>query len=234
MALVKWSAIISEIRGKLNGTVFAKNRYSCYARNKVTPFNPQTPAQQNIRYNFAQLSKQWRELTQEERDAWNRAVDDFIITNIFGDKYKPSGMNLFIRINMNLFLIKRPMITMPPVPSPVDFIRLISYFIEASTNKIEFIIESHPSINHFPTVFVTRPLSPGITFAKSEFRMIEFAKENVFGHPDQYKLVLGFKYANKYGNLTEFLGQRFFIKITPIDFFTGLNGIPIEESYIIE
>jgi hypothetical protein len=232
MALVKWSAIVSEMRGKLNGTVFARNRYSCYARNKVTPYNPQTPDQQKIRMQFALLSKTWRQLTQEERDAWNRAVEDFLKTNIFGDKYKPSGINLFIRINMNLFLIAQPMITLPPVPVVVDYIRILKIKLDINSNTIDLFIESRNGIHHIPTVFVTRPLSPGITYVKSEFRMIEYSIE--FLGPDQYILHMGAQYKTKYGPLANFIGQRFSYKITPIDKKTGLNGISVQDMVIIK
>jgi hypothetical protein len=232
MALVKWSGMIAEVRGKLNGTVFARNRYSCYARNKVTPYNPQSPAQQYIRNIFAQLSKKWRNLTQDERDAWNRAVVEFIKTNIFGDKYKPSGINLFIRINMNLFLIGQPMITLPPVPVAVDYIRIIKIKLDINGNAIDLFIESKNGINHIPTVFVTRPLSPGITYVKSEFRMIEYSIE--FLGPDQYILHIGAQYKSKYGPLVDFIGQRFSYKITPIDKKTGLNGISVQDMIIIK
>jgi hypothetical protein len=232
MALVKWSAIVSEMRGKMNGTVFARNRYANYARNKVTPYNPQTPAQQNIRMMFAQLSKTWRQLTQDERDAWNRAVEEFLKTNIFGDTYRPAGYNLFIRINMNLFLIGQPMITLPPVPVVVDSIRIIKTIIEASTNTFDIIVEVRGGMTHIPLSYVSRPLSPGISFVKSEFRLIEHTIE--FTSPNQYILHIGAQYKMKYGPLSNFIGQRLFYKITPIDKKTGLNGVSVQNFSIIQ
>lgn len=232
MALVKWSGLVAEVRGKINGTVFARNRYSCYARNKVTPHNPRTQEQQKIRAMFAQLSKKWRELSQDERKAWNRVVADFIKTNIFGDKHKPSGFNLFIRINMNLQLINRPMINLPPIPAPVDSIQVIKLKIDVPSNLLDIFVESKSIITHIPLILVTRPLSPGITFVKSELRMIDYSIE--FTAPNQYILHIGDKYKTKYGSLSNFIGQQFFYKITPIDKKTGLNGISLHDNSIIQ
>ena len=42
MAKILTTAIVADIRNKLNGSVFSKNRYGAYVRTKVTPVNPQT------------------------------------------------------------------------------------------------------------------------------------------------------------------------------------------------
>ena len=231
MALVKWSALVAEVRGKINGTVFARNHYSAYARNKVTPLNPQTPRQLFVRAMFAQLSSSWRGLTQEERNAWNRAVYDFLKTNIFGDTIKPTGLNLFIRININLQNIGQPIVKFPPVPVPVDAIKIIQFKLDAPSKVIDITIESHDPIKHIPTVFVTRPLSPGISYVRNELRMIDYTTDYI--NPDQYMIHLGPEYVNKYGPLTDFISQKLIFKITPIDTKTGLNGVPIKQDSII-
>ena len=53
MAKVLFSALISDMRNKLNGSVFAKNRGGSYLRTKVTPVNPQTVAQVHKRQHGA-------------------------------------------------------------------------------------------------------------------------------------------------------------------------------------
>ena len=63
MAKIKLSAIVSEMRGKLNGSVFSKNRGGAYIRTKVTPVNPQSLAQGLVRATLTNLSQAWRGLT---------------------------------------------------------------------------------------------------------------------------------------------------------------------------
>ena len=53
MAKILMTAIVADIRNKLNGSVFSKNRYGAYVRTKVTPVNPQSTAQQNTRNNLS-------------------------------------------------------------------------------------------------------------------------------------------------------------------------------------
>ena len=55
---------------KCGNVVWQCVRYGqiCYAA--FIPFNPRTPAQVTVRGNFAEVSKRWRTLTQEQRDVW--------------------------------------------------------------------------------------------------------------------------------------------------------------------
>ncbi len=234
MASIKYSALISEMRGKLNGTVFSRNHYAAYARNKVTPYNPRTDRQQKIRAVFADLSKAWRQLLQAERDAWNQAVYNFLRTNIFGDTYKPSGINLFIRINMNLHNIHQSRFLLPPKPVTVNSIKILDIKVEAGSNTILIFIESTPDISHTPILSVTRPLSPCINFVKSEFRILDCSINPDLNNPQLYSLLIGPQYAEKFGALSNFIGQIFFVKVLPIDRHTGLNGIAIQEKAIIQ
>jgi len=102
MAKVKFSALISDMRNKLNGSVFSKNRAGSYLRNKVTPSNPSTPSQALVRSILGTLASTWRTLTDPQRDAWNAAVESWLTTDIFGDTVTPSGFGLYVRLNGNI------------------------------------------------------------------------------------------------------------------------------------
>jgi hypothetical protein len=120
MAKVKFSALISEMRNKLNGSVFSKNRAGNYLRNKVTPVNPQTAFQTAVRAVLTAASQSWRALSEAQRLAWNSAVANFQGTDIFGDVKTPSGINLYNKLYINASTIGFPPSTTPPalVSSP--------------------------------------------------------------------------------------------------------------------
>ena len=101
MAKVKFSALISEMRNKLNGSVFARNRGGAYLRTKVTPTNPMTIAQVQARSLLTSFSQAWRGLTEDQRQAWLSVVDQWSRTDVFGDVVNPSGSTLYIRLNIN-------------------------------------------------------------------------------------------------------------------------------------
>jgi hypothetical protein len=114
MAKVKFSALISEMRNKLNGSVFSRNRAGNYLRNKVTPVNPQTAFQTAVRALLTDASQSWRELTQAFRDAWYSATSNFTGTDIFADVRTPSGSNLYAKLFINASNVGDTPLSQPP------------------------------------------------------------------------------------------------------------------------
>ena len=66
MAKIKMTAIVADMRNKLNGSVFSRNRGGAYIRTKVTPINPQTAAQVQARSLLTSLSQGFRSLSQAQ------------------------------------------------------------------------------------------------------------------------------------------------------------------------
>ena len=136
MAKLKFGMIVTDMRGKLGGHVFSKNRSGAYSRTKVTPVNPQTASQTAVRSLFAQISQGWSGLTQANRDSFNGRVADYSKTDVFGDLKNPSGKALYQRLNQNLGISNQSLITVAPSPvgvptytlSSVDFVHGIKLF----------------------------------------------------------------------------------------------------------
>jgi len=108
------------MRGKLNGSVFSKNRSGSYVRVKVTPTNPQTAEQLTARSTLTTLSQEWRTLTAAQIAAWNAAAPSFIRTNVFGNGVAPTGKNLYTALNTNLKNSGAATISDPPAPAEVE------------------------------------------------------------------------------------------------------------------
>lgn len=103
MALIKYSALVAGMSGKLNGSVAAHNRYGSYLRNKSPQTNPQSTGQQNVRSGFSMVSQIWSQtLNQSQRDSWNQGASEWPRVNKFGDVVTPSGFALFMELNNNL------------------------------------------------------------------------------------------------------------------------------------
>lgn len=158
MALIKTTAIVDSISGKLNGTVFSKNRGGAYMRSKgVTKFkagsdlsdrvnfpqpgNPQAQAQAIL----VGLSRDWSGIGADNINAWNAATSMFAGTNVFGDRKVPSGFNLYTGINSTILSLasKRidqtqaiPQLVLPPnkVSLPVVSTFQANVSVNASTS----------------------------------------------------------------------------------------------------
>ena len=136
MSKIKWGAIVVDGRGKLGGHVFTKTRSGATMRTKVTPVNPQSPAQAAARSRLGSQSQAWRGLTEEERIAWNDLAARTSKTNIFGDQYFPTGKNLFTGLNSNLMLISETPISAAPALQEMPVITSMSPVVNTEIGEI--------------------------------------------------------------------------------------------------
>ena len=176
---LKFGAIVTDGRGKIGGHVASKNRAGAYLRTKVTPSNPNTVAQAQARSVLGSLSQQWSTLSESQRSGWNNAVKDWGTTDIFGDIKKPSGINLFVKLNANLFSGGYPQLLDVPEKMEVPNVMLISAMFSIGTGVITFNFDN-PSANGVRALVRATPtLSAGKSFVKSEFRVVGVEVVNV-------------------------------------------------------
>lgn len=227
MAKIKLSAIVSEMRGKLNGSVFSKNRGGAYLRTKVTPVNPQTIYQGNVRARLTSFSQAWRSLTQPQILAWNSAVSNYTGTDIFGDIKTPSGINLYNKLNLNLAAAGQSPIQNPPLPVSVGYFSNLEVSGVASLNElIADFTAAGASVGQTIIVQATKGVSAGKNFVKSEYRQIAtLAGTTVTG------VDIGTEYVNKFGTMIE--GQKVFIRFAFVDNTTGVSGSYTSASTIV-
>lgn len=227
MAKIKLSAIVSEMRGKLNGSVFSKNRGGAYLRTKVTPVNPQSLAQGLVRNTLTNLSQAWRGLTEAERTAWNTAVSNFTGTDIFGDIKTPSGINLYTKLNLNLANIGVSPISTPPSPTSVGYVDTLLLVADASTGTIAATFTSVGLVAGQTVVVEATPnLSPGKNFVKSEYRVI-----GTFAGGATSPQAVGADYVTKFGAMTA--GQKLFVRLKCVDDTTGIAGQYTSASTVV-
>jgi len=195
MAKIKYSALVSDMRGKLNGSVMSKNRSGSYVRNKVTPSNPQTSAQMLIRGIFSEITKGWSQLSEVERQSWENSVEAFQGTNIFGDVVKPSGKTLFQKLNQNLMISGQASVSICPAPAELPYAGLTSAVFDVSEDELTINCSGDTS-NCKVLIFATAPMTQGTKFVKNKLRKIAVEDGNIA--PDYMELA---NYQNKFGNL---------------------------------
>lgn len=102
MATIKFGIGIADIRGKIGGTVFQRNKNGAFARTLHKPINSNTVYDQYWKANVSFYSKLWRQLTDEDRSSWAVAAIQFPQTNRVGDTVFLSGYQLYQKTNQNL------------------------------------------------------------------------------------------------------------------------------------
>lgn len=97
-ALIKLGGAVADIRGSVGGTVYSRNRYGAYSRNRTIPVNPGSEFQTKIRSIMGQIRAAWfKTLTQANRDAWDAYAAAVSMTNRVGESVKLTGWNHFAR-----------------------------------------------------------------------------------------------------------------------------------------
>lgn len=181
MALIKLTAVVDNISGKLNGSVFARNKGGHYIRSKSNPTNPQTEKQNLVRSLLSGVSTEWRQLTHGQREAWKGAAQDYPYQNKLGDSKIYSGFNLFVKHNQNLknYDASSPTLTSPKPPAPTipPFSVTGSIGLNAQGNTITLAeVEMNFSERSPATVFLiyaTPVISHGVSNFKNRLRLID-------------------------------------------------------------
>lgn len=97
------SPIFADARGKLGNMVFSRNASGPYVRPYKIPANPQSSNQQANRINMAEFSNLWPTLTDQQQQGWNALAKRQRPTNSLGKPSTMSGLNLYVRQNMNRY-----------------------------------------------------------------------------------------------------------------------------------
>lgn len=175
MARIKYSALVSDMRNKLNGSVMSKNRAGSYIRNKTTPVNPQTSFQQAVRQRLGALSTGWGGLTEPQRQSWAAATVNFPYTDIFGDKKELDGKSLYIKLNSNLANVGSPTIAAAPSPVGVPVFGVDSAIVTigAGIEAFDITVSAATVPAGFAlAIYATPPVKAGVSFVKNRFRFI--------------------------------------------------------------
>ena len=222
---VLFGEIIVAGSGKLGGHVQSRNRGGPYVRTRVTPLNPNTPFQIAARQTLAVFSETWRTLTQAQITAWNEAVDNFKKTDVFGEIRRPTGKNLFTRLNINLASIGIGSISDPPAPTTIAEPTITGVTIDEPGNTFD-IAFSGGSGNVGFQIWATESLSPGVSFSKPFFKLFT-TEDGAVASP----IDVDAAYRARFGDPV--VGQKIFVKLVPIENTTGQAGIGSEDSAIV-
>lgn len=99
-ALLKMGPLVTDIRGSIGGTTFARNRGGMYARARVVPINPSTARQTAVRAALGALAQAWTTvLTDVQRASWELYASNVLIPNKLGEPRALSGQQMYVRTN---------------------------------------------------------------------------------------------------------------------------------------
>lgn len=206
---LKYSALLSDARGILNGSYASRDRYGAVLRNRVIPRNPQSQKQQMMRNTFSYVARRWRTISQHCRDEWTVYARTYPYKDVFGDRKFLQPNALFIQSNMNNLLYGFPFLECPEFEN-VEF---PDFPILIEAPNLGEIIVSYPTIKDLPHTLVlqaTKPTKKKKNNIENDFVTIAVLNESDFVNGkynarDDYLAVFG-----EYGNDETIYFQYFF------------------------
>ena len=228
MAKIKLGAFITDIAGKIGGTVFSKNKGGAYAKNKVTPSNPKTSYQTVIRAYMAAVSAAWRGLSYAQRNAFNAAAIGGFHKTVNGDTKILSGHQLHQELNMTLKQIGSSVITSPPAQAAVAGVTNASVVLDDSAHTA--VLTYTPAIPATDTwmLFGTGLNSPGKKNLNNQYRYI---RKLVAADVSPFDFTTD--YAAKFGTVGG-VGLRADFKLIPVVTLSGLRGQALSCTTLVQ
>lgn len=144
MAIIKTSALVSEIRGKVGGVVFARNRGGAYVRQFVSPVQAETEPRTEARGRLGQISAAWETLTDTQRQGWTDYGQAVGSVNSLGDTHPISGIAAFVRSNSLLMLAGQSMRLLAPdypLRGPIPYVEDVT-LTDAGSLTLDLVLSS--------------------------------------------------------------------------------------------
>lgn len=229
MAKFNASGVGGDIRGKLGNSVFSRNKGGAIIRQKVTPNNPKTASQQQVRQNFGQNSKAWSgTLTQDQRNAWTAFAAANPVNNVFGNSITLTGLAMYNRLNQVLLQIGAAVISDPPVAYSVEQLPgATALSVDSDGGELDVILTTAAGSVSSATsyyIFATPGLAPGKTPNQSLYRFVAAmpAGSSIGGSID-----ITTPYQTKFGLPSA--GTQVWCDVAQVNNETGalLTGVPI-------
>ncbi len=199
MAKAKYGGGIADLRGSIAGQVHSRNTYGNYIRQKVSPVQPRTARQLEVRELFSTLSRRFSTiLTDEQQEAWRQAAASTPVRDVFGDSITLTGINLYNRLNSLRVLAGLPPLNWPPSVEEVEALEAFT----ANWDPGDWVLSVDFAPDPVPTdrylfIWATEPLNPGVAFVSHKLRLI-----SVLPPGTESPVVLNDPYIARYGGIT--------------------------------
>lgn len=213
MAQIKFSALVSDFKGKLNGSIFSSSSKGNFVRNRKSIKSIKSPASQQAKFNLGRITSQWKTLSLAQMQSFENLAEFYQTPNKFGDMITPSPYLLYSRLNNNLNLIGVPLLTDAQQPEPeinVNNFRVT----EALNGRIRVRWGQGLSEFVYPVVYVSKPQSNGVLSFPSTVTVLLNLQAPTPNNNLVNNLLL-----DKFASIQN--GQKFFFKMDMIDIRTG-------------
>lgn len=216
MALITAGSIVGQVSGRIGSVIFSHNRGGPYARNGVIPVSSQSTYSLAVKAAFAAASQAWRNLTEDQRQAWSTWAQTNPVMNRLGSSTILQGNAAFVQINARLSALAVAMLDDPPVTNAPDaLITLVGSFdIGLGTFDLAFTATPLGATERL-YVFAALVSSPSINYVKNLMKLIVVSTA-----AQASPLDIETELSDRFGTLI--VGQKVIVTAAVLDTATGL------------
>lgn len=193
---------------------------------KAWPTGPTTNAQVARRTSMSKISKSWKQLTNEQMREWDRLAEHTSGQSAFGQKAELTGMNLYIRLNVNRAMAGEALLSTAP-ESTVAVPNVEYSQIAVTPDLVAITGIKHQASPYKLVVKMSAGQSAGISNGWSKTVIITPGIEDDWGEADVTTLYL------KTIGVEPVPGQKVFVESYWMDTSTGFAGQPIQDFVIV-
>lgn len=220
MAKVVYGPIVSDARNKEGGTVFTKTRFGSMIRRKVSPVQPRSTAQMNVRASFTALSKGWSgaSMTDITRAAWNALAAAYPSKDVFGATHTLTGHQIFLALNRALAWFSLGPIYTPPATLAATYPGTLTV-VAIAGGALTVNSVNPPAAGENGSIWAAAQQSPGRASIGNKYRLIDSTGVATAG---PWNIKPG--YENKFGAMIA--GKKIPIMVKYTTVASGATGIP--------
>lgn len=170
MALIKLSAILDSLSGKLGGSIISQGANGLYIKQNSFSQQPKTTKQRQQYAKIGQVTQLWRTLTAEQRQTWVDEIPNYPYTNRFGEQAFYTASQLFNKLNLNLQEIGVAVNKDAP-----DFVAVVNPDFSLSVNQALVLVMSYFDgvLGTTLQIYASSPKNNSIVPKRSTFRLID-------------------------------------------------------------
>jgi len=214
MARVKPSALISDVRGKIGGSVFQRFQSGLVVRTKCAAVNKRS-ALQIISRNIASLTASaWLQLSSADREQWVNYVQYNPIAQRNNREVFVSGQQAFLKFNSYRLHYSLPILTVPEF-NKCDLDPVVLTLSRVGINLR--VSSDRPLVanDEFIVLFLTVRMSSAINNPGNRYKLIKLVTTN------DVNFTITSEYEAIFGIIPE-IGNTLFMKYTNVNKLSGL------------
>ena len=116
MAKIQYSALVTQMKGKMRGAIFQSGTAGQIVRSAKNFNRTASPRWQKQKNRLSTVSRAWNTLTEAERATWAAIAVNFPLVNNFGETRIPDGYTVFSKLNATILGAGGTIMSAPTMP----------------------------------------------------------------------------------------------------------------------